>query len=272
MQNQSELQIDVSFDARPTGVVATLTIANARRLNSLNSELMDQFLEAISTLSATPHLRALILTGAGESAFIGGADIKEMAAIRSTDAARAFISRVHDCCDAIRSVPVPTIARIQGYTFGAGLEIAASCDLRVASDQAIFGMPEVKLGIPSVVEAALLPQLVGWGRARQILLLGETFDAAQALEWKFVESVVSAEDLHNAVEIWVSQVLTSQPRAVRLQKTLIRAWEDLPLRAAIQAGINSFESAFETKEPEQAMRLFLAAQEERKEKQRRVNG
>jgi enoyl-CoA hydratase/carnithine racemase len=187
-----------------------------------------------------------------------------MAAICDDHAGRAFITRVQACCHAVRSIPVPTIARINGFTFGAGLEMAAACDLRVASDNALFGMPEVKLGIPSVVEAALLPMLVGWGRTRQMLLLGENFNAQTAKEWGFLERIVAPASLDAAVEEWVSQLLTCTPRAVRLQKRLIRSWEDLPLRAAVQAGIDCFATAFETEEPVIAMRHFLAGQARRK--------
>jgi enoyl-CoA hydratase/carnithine racemase len=96
------------------------------------------------------------------------------------DSARTFITLLHGCCKALRELPVPVIARIQGYALGGGLELAVACDLRVASDTAVFGMPEVKLGIPSVIEAALLPALVGWGRTRHMLLLGESFGATEA--------------------------------------------------------------------------------------------
>ena len=209
-------------------------------------------------------MRALVLTGEGDKAFIGGADIKEMAHLRDAAHARAFISRVHACLAAVRAIPVVTIARIQGFTFGAGLEMAAACDLRVASEDAIFGMPEVKLGIPSVAEAALLPMLIGWGRTRQMLLLGENFNATQALEWKFVERVTPHDQLDEAVQTWVGQTLTAAPAAVRLQKSLIRSWEDLPLRAAIAAGIDAFASAYHTDEPQSKMRHFLDAQAMRK--------
>jgi enoyl-CoA hydratase/carnithine racemase len=264
MTNDAERQIDVRLDDRSGEVIAYVTIANERRLNSMNSALMAQFIEALSALATNDHLRALVLSGAGNRAFIGGADIKEMGAIEDPHGARAFISRVHACCDAVRAIPVPTIARIQGFTFGAGLEIAASCDLRIATETAVFGMPEVKLGIPSVVEAALLPSLIGWGRTRLLLLLGENIAAAEAFDWGFLERVMPPEELDAGVEAWIQQVLTSTPRAVRLQKALIRSWEDLPLRAAVQAGIDSFASAFATDEPTHAMRRFFEAQAERK--------
>jgi enoyl-CoA hydratase/carnithine racemase len=125
-------------------------------------------------------------------------------------------------------------------------------------------MPEVKLGIPSVVEAALLPGLVGWGRAREMLLLGETFGADDALRWGLIEAAVPPADLDAAVETRLSGILSATPKAVRLQKALIRRWEDLPMREAIAAGVEAFASAFETDEPERSLADFLAAREARR--------
>ena len=122
----------------------------------------------------------------------------------------------------------------------------------------------MEIGIPSVIEAALLPTLVGWGRTREILYLGETFTAADALAWRLVEHMVPAAVLDQAVEDWIGRLLTSTPRAVRLQKRLIRQWEDLPLSSAIAAGIDAFAAAYETDEPRATMRKFLAAQKARK--------
>ena len=140
-----------------------------------------------------------------------------------------------------------------------------SCgSMKRLSEAATFGMQEVKLGIPSVIEAALLPTLVGWGRAREIMLLGETFSAATALEWRLVEHVVPAAALDDAVETWIGKLLTSAPRAVRLQKRLIRRWEDLPLADAVRAGIDAFAEAYATDEPAAAMREFLAAQKRKR--------
>ncbi len=140
-----------------------------------------------------------MLTGAGDKAFIGGASIPEMAAL-DRDGAREFITLVHQTCDCLRRLPVPVIARIDGYALGAGLEVAVSCDLRVATARAKFGMPEVKVGLPSVVEAALIPPLIGFGRARELLMLGEIIDADTALRWGLVERVVAPEALDAEVE------------------------------------------------------------------------
>ena len=264
MKNSEPQKIHVRLDKRPQGVVAYLTVDNARALNAMNSALMDEFTAAMTELAGDERLRAVVLAGAGAKAFTVGADIKEMAALENAAQAKALIIRLHDCCEAIRNMPVPVMARIHGYCFGAGLEIAASCDVRITSEAASFGMQEVKIGIPSVIEAALLPTLVGWGRAREIVLLGERFSAAEALAWRLVEHVVPAATLDAAVEDWIGKLLTSKPQAVRMQKRLIRRWEDLPLAAAIAAGIETFAAAYETDEPKSAMREFLAAQQTRK--------
>jgi enoyl-CoA hydratase/carnithine racemase len=125
-------------------------------------------------------------------------------------------------------------------------------------------MPEVKLGIPSVVEAALLPGLVGWGRARLIMLLGENFGAAEAEAWGLVEKLVPAGELDAELERWITSLLAAGPRAVRLQKELMRQWESLPLRDAIRAGIPTLSAAWETDEPVRMMRNVLAARARRR--------
>jgi enoyl-CoA hydratase/carnithine racemase len=247
----------LNIQDREVGRVAFVTLNNPGRLNALDSHMMEAFAGLVEELAGDSGLRALVLTGAGKRAFIGGADINEMAAFADPAAARAFITRVHRCCAALRDLPVPTLARIQGFTFGAGLEVAAACDHRIAAEGAVFGMPEVRLGIPSVVEAALLPQLIGWGRTRELLLFGADIPAGQALAWGLVEQVVPADALDAAVETRLAQLALCTPGAVRLQKSLIRAWEDLPLREAIAAGIDSFEAAAAGGEPAVAMAGFL---------------
>jgi enoyl-CoA hydratase/carnithine racemase len=149
------------------------------------------------------------------------------------------------------------IARIDGYALGAGLEVAVSCDLRVATTRAKFGMPEVKVGLPSVVEAALIPQLIGFGRARELLMLGETIDAETALRWGLVERVVAPDTLEREVESIISSLLAAGPQAVRLQKKLMQDWEQLPADAAISAGIDAFVRAFETDEPKRMLSAFV---------------
>jgi enoyl-CoA hydratase len=209
----------------------------------------------VEALGARDDLRALVLTGAGERAFIGGANIPEMAALDRASA-RDFITLVHSTCDCMRRLPVPVIARIDGYALGAGLEVAASCDLRVASTRAKFGMPEVKVGLPSVVEAALLPHLIGWGRTRELLMLGEIIDADTALRWGLVERVVAPTALDVEIGCMVEALLAAGPQAVRAQKRLMQQWENLPAAGAIAAGIEAFVRAYDTDEPKRLLSTF----------------
>ena len=238
------------------GHLAKVTVDNPERLNVLNSELIRQLTEAIQTLGSDPALRCVVLTGAGERAFIGGADIREMAQLDPATAG-PFISRLHMACAAIRALPVPVIAQIQGYCLGAGLEVAACCDLRVASTDATFGMPEVRVGIPSVIEAALLPSLIGVGRTKQLVLTGESISAPEAARWGLVDRVVTRRELAEATHSWASSIGAAGSHAIRLQKALLRRWEDLPLNRAVEEGVLSFGRAFETDEPRRLMRAFL---------------
>lgn len=259
-------EVHVRIEERERGRVAHVVVDNAAKLNSLTSEAMDAFRAAFEDLALDPNLRAAVLTGAGDKAFIGGANIDEMAALASPSEARAFIEKVHGCCQVIRDLPVPVVARINGYCLGAGLEIAAACDLRLASDHALLGMPEVKLGLPSVVEAALLPVLVGWGRARWMLMTGETFTAEDAFRWGLVEAVYPAEELDLATDALVTALLEPEPRAVRLQKALMLRWEELPMSGAIAAGVEAFETAFRSDEPSRTMAEFLARRRDARSK------
>jgi enoyl-CoA hydratase len=240
------------------GHLARVTIDNAAKLNTLNRALMVALVEAIEHLEADAGLRLVVLRGAGERAFVGGADIGELATL-DRDSARDFITLVHRCCDGFRRLPVPVIARIDGYALGAGLELAAACDLRIASDRAQFGMPEVRVGIPSVVEAALLPQLIGHGRARRLLLTGETIGAADALAWGLVDAVAPPAALDAAVEGFAVAILAGGKEALRIQKSLIADWQDLSTSAAIARGIDAFAAAYESDEPRLMAGARLAA-------------
>src|SRR6266705_3083438 len=238
------------------GRIAWLTVERPGKLNTLEQAAMVALTEAGTALAYDADLRAVVLTGAGERAFIGGADIPTMAALDQAGA-EGFITTLHRAIAAIRAIPVPVIARINGYCLGAGMEIAVGCDFRVASDNAVFGMPEVKVGIPSVIEAALLPRLIGWGQAARLLLLGESIKAAEALEIGLVEKVVAPAELDGAVEAWIDAILAAGPNATRLQKALMREWERLPLDAAIESGIESFRACFSGDEPHRMLTSFL---------------
>jgi enoyl-CoA hydratase len=246
------------------GNVATVSINNAARLNSIGTTQIIAFIDAVTALADDPDLRLLIVTGEGDRAFIGGANLLELGAL-NPPRARDFLTLIHRMCKVLRDLPVPVIARVNGFCLGAGLEVMAACDMHIASDSATFGMPEVKIGVPSVVEAVLLPQLIGWGRTKLLLYTGDNIDARTALEWGLVEKVVPAATLDLALSEWVGSIVESGPKAIRLQKELIREWEAMPVNDAIEAGIRCMYRAYQSDEPTRMVNQAIHRLKARKE-------
>ncbi|MDH3701389.1 MAG: enoyl-CoA hydratase-related protein [Alphaproteobacteria bacterium] len=240
--------VTTTFEERGGGRVARVTLQNARRANCLSRALIIEIGDAFRALAPLEDLRAAILTGAGDRAFMAGADLAELG---SADAAagRDFITTLQHTHQAIRDLPVPVIARINGACMGAGLEMAASCDLRIASDNARFSMPEVLIDLPSVIEAALFPRLIGWGRTAWLLYRGDAIDAATAAEWGLVEKSVPLDALDAAVDELAETIAQNGPTGIRLQKSLMRDWERLPLDDGIRAGIEALTDAYRTGDP-----------------------
>jgi len=250
-----DVYVDVK-DRDELGRIAQITVDYVEKLNVINTPLIKKLTAAIERFFNDDKLRVMILTGAGNRAFIGGVDINEMVGF-NTSSAKAFITLLHGACNAIRNLKVPVIARISGYCLGGGLEVAAACDLRIATEDSTFGMPEVNVGVPSVIEAALLPRLMGWGKACELVYTGRSIPAAEALSCGLVERVVAPEQLDHAVMEWVEEILNAGPQAIRLQKALIRHWETLPVDQAIEKGIEIFWHAFQTDEPRKYMTRFI---------------
>jgi enoyl-CoA hydratase/carnithine racemase len=243
----------IDRDAR--GVVR-LTICNAGSLNILGSAVTDGVREGFEKLAGDGDIRVLILAGQSEKSMIGGADIKEMAKL-DQKSAEAFITRLRDLCEAVRQFPAPVIARMPGWCLGGGLEVAAACDFRIAAHDARFGMPEVRVGIPSVIHAALLPRLIGWGRARWLVMTAENIDAPTALAWGLIDVVAPEGGLDAAVEHTVEALLQCGAEALRAQKALLRQWEELPLTESVNLSVGVFGRSFLTGEPQRMMQGFL---------------
>ena len=236
--------------------VVRLTICKAGPLNILGSEAIQAVREGLESLAGDQQIRALILAGESPRSMIGGADIKEMARLNQKSAEK-FISGFRDLCEAVRTFPAPVIARMPGWCLGGGLEVAAACDFRIAGYDAKFAMPEVRVGIPSVIHAALLPRLIGWGRARWLVMTAETIDAATALAWGLVDVVAPEGGLDEAVEKVVEELLKAGPEALRAQKALLREWEELPLTESINLSVGTFGRSFLTDEPTRLMQEFI---------------
>jgi len=238
------------------GRIAYVTVNNPAERNALGRNGKEALITAFQALARDEALRVAVLTGAGNRAFIAGANLKEMAEVDWRDA-EDISTKTHLACDAIRRLPVPVIARINGYCLGAGMEIAASCDMRVGIDSAKFGMPEVKFGIPSGMEACLLPGLIGWGKTRELVLTGELIDANEAYRCGFLDRLAAPGELDAAVEQWVSAILSAGPRAVRIQKRLLRDWEHMTIADAVKQGIAAVVEARKTDEPKRLMEAFV---------------
>jgi enoyl-CoA hydratase len=215
--------------------VARIFLNRPEKANALNSAMLLALRDALASLDRGT-LRVVVIAGRGRN-FCGGADAEELKALVPANAG-AFVEKIHQVCAHIRGLPVPVVAKLHGAVIGAGLEIAAACDLRVAAEGTKFSMPEVRLGIPSVVEAALLPRLMGSGRAAWLVLTGEPIDARRALEWGLIEEVSPDPDL--AAQKLVKSLLAGSAAALGEQKRLLQLWEEAPLATTVAASIEAF--------------------------------
>jgi enoyl-CoA hydratase len=201
------------------GYVSHLEYISDKKLFILDPQSISNLTGELEKAANETDLRALFLRST-----IAGADIKHMKEIESLNAAEDFIRSIDKLCSTIQDFPVPVIAIINGPCLGAGMEVAASCDIRIAvrGEKTVFGMPETKVGIPSVIQASLLPGLIGWGRAREVLYFGNAFNSKTGLEWGFVNEIVAEKSLGKRLRRWEHKIDDTGPKAVRLQKELMR--------------------------------------------------
>jgi enoyl-CoA hydratase len=224
-------------------------------LNLLEPALIAALRETFDRLSNEADVRVAVITGNGR-AFTAGMDVH---VLRDLDVigAKALITSLQRAIGSVHHAPFPVIAAVNGPALGAGFELALACDLRVAVAGALLGLPEVRVGVPSVIEAALLAPLVGPGRAAEMLLTGESITAEQAALWGLVNHVVPAERLRAFVETLADKILAGGPAAIRLQKELIVRWRETDLATAVQLGINTFAAAYASGEPREGAAAFL---------------
>ncbi|KIV97078.1 hypothetical protein PV10_00873 [Exophiala mesophila] len=264
-----------------TGNYATVTISNHTRLNSLNSRLIAQLTQTMHTLAKDSTLRLTILRGSTPevlsdssstttttppttlkkhvASFSSGADIYEMSRLATSEEARVFISKLSGLCESIRRHTTVTVAAIDGLCFGGALEVAACADWRYATRTSTFGMPETKHGIPSVIHARLLANIVGWQRCRELVYLARVYDADTMFSWGLVDVLADdASALQVEISALVRETATLGPQALREQKALVTAWEDLDFRQGIDAGVDAFANMWRDggSEPKAFMKHF----------------
>jgi len=237
------------------GPITTITINRPEHSNALNTRVILELRQAVEATREVPETRVIVVTGAGERSFVGGADIHELGQL-DVFKGEQFIRTLHASLRALREHPAPVIAAVNGYALGAGLELVMSCDIAIASETAQLGMPEVKVGLPSVIECALMPAIIGLMRTRELLLTGDPINAHEAHRIGLINQVVPLAELPAAVKRMAERLIANGPRALYLQKDLINRWLNLPMDEAIEAGIKSLASAFATDEPQRAMEAF----------------
>ena len=235
--------------------LATVTLSRPE-LNLIDRPMINELRDAAEEIGRDDAIRVVVITGRGTRSFTAGVDVREM---KDLDApgAREFITGLHNAIRSFREMDQVVIAGINGYCFGGGCELAMACDIRVAVEGAQIGMPEIQVGIPSVIEAILMPSLIGAGRAREMLLLGDAISAEQAKDIGMVGRVVPEGQLNDTIREMANRLLGYSPTALRLQKRILNRWLRSDLEEAIAYSIDAFSQCFDTDEPREAMAAFL---------------
>jgi enoyl-CoA hydratase len=240
------------------GAVATLTLNRPDKLNALDVTLLDALEEALETLSRDASVRVAIITGAGDKAFVAGADIGAMATL-SPEEAKKLSEKGHRICASIEDASFPVIGAVNGFALGGGCELALACDFLYASERAKFGQPEVKLGvIPGFGGTQRLARRVGLGLARELCYTGATIDAQTALRIGLVNAVFPASDLLPKTLDVAKTIVSMGPCAVTACKRVLLNGSDLPLEEANELEGAAFATLFATSDQREGMAAFLA--------------
>lgn len=245
------------------GAVALITIDNPGKMNAMSVELLAELNGALDRVEADADVRAVVLTGAGEKAFIAGADISHM--VEATpDAAQAYASLGHDLCNRLEGFPKPVIAAINGYALGGGCEIALACDIRLAADTATLGQPEVNLGIiPGWGGTQRLPRLTNPGYAKELIFSGRHVGADEALAFGLVNRVVPRAELIDTAVALGDQIASRSPRAVAIAKRLVNDAVDSTYAATLKHELAAFAECFSSADQREGMTAFFEKREPR---------
>ena len=242
------------------GAVAILTIDRPEKRNALNAAVRRELSEAVEAAASDPEIRVLVITGAGDRAFVAGADIGEFAERTPLEQRAAMAGR--SLFETVARCPKPVIAMINGFALGGGCELALACDLRIAADIARLGQPEINLAIlPGGGGTQRLPRLVGTGQAMRLVLTGEPIDAAEALRIGLVEMVVPAAELRERVMEIAGRMATRSPVALQMAKAAVRAAAEMPLSAGLAYERELFVTCFASDDRTEGVTAFLEKRE-----------
>jgi enoyl-CoA hydratase/carnithine racemase len=245
----------IAFDVDDRGV-ATITVDRPEQLNALTAETLEAIEDALDE-AAERDARALVIAGAGDDAFVAGADIRHMVDL-STPEAQAYAELGHRVADAIETFPAPTIAAVDGYAFGGGCELALACDLRVAAESAVLGQTEIDLGIiPGWGGTQRLPALVGDEVARRLIFLGERIDATEAAEVGFVGEVVADDDFEDRIDELAGELAAKPATALRAAKEALNAAGEGSAATGLALERRAWAGLFGTHDQREGMTAFL---------------
>ncbi|MBO5610141.1 MAG: enoyl-CoA hydratase/isomerase family protein [Eubacterium sp.] len=245
------------------GFVGIITINRPKALNALNSQVLEELDETFKAVDLE-STRALILTGAGDKSFVAGADIGEMSTLTKAEG-EAFGKKGNDIFRMIETFPIPVIAAVNGFALGGGCEISMSCDIRICSENAVFGQPEVGLGItPGFGGTQRLARVIGVGMAKQLIYTARNIKAEQAKAIGLVNDVYPQEELLDQAKKLASMIAANAPIAVRNCKKAINDGLDADMDAAIVIEEKLFGDCFETEDQQAAMANFLEKDKEKK--------
>jgi enoyl-CoA hydratase len=237
--------------------VATITLNRPKSLNALNTALLTELKDALEDAEVDADVRVIVITGAGEKAFCAGADVAEIRD-KNPEEARAFSQWFQGILTHIERMKKPVIAKIHGFCLGGGLELALACDFRIASENALFGLPEVNLAIiPGGGGTQRLPRLIGKTKALELLMTGEQIDATEALRLTFVNNVVPAAELDRAVDELIKKLLSKSPVTLAILKSAVNKGIEMDLQRALQYEAECFESVLKTEDAREGLKAFL---------------
>ncbi|MDX1535045.1 MAG: enoyl-CoA hydratase-related protein [Thermoplasmata archaeon] len=237
--------------------IALVTLDRPEALNALSTAMLEELRDVLQEVARRADLRVLVLTGAGDRAFAAGADIREMAD-RNPMETRRYAALGHEVARLLERMGKPVIAALNGYALGGGSELALACDVRIASEDAQIGQPEVKLGIPPGFGGSQrLARLVGRGRASELIFLGEPISSKKAERMGLVNRVVPADRLLHEAKAWARRMMERGPLALRLAKAAIHQTQETGLSAGLDYEVELFSLAFATKDQDEGMGAFL---------------
>jgi enoyl-CoA hydratase len=239
------------------GPVATIILNRPHALNALNARLLRELEAALAELGADPEVRLLVITGAGSKAFCAGADLTELAA-KTPEEGRALASWIQRIFNAVEGMRKPVLAKIQGFCLAGGFELAMACDFRIAADTAVFGQPEVNLGmVPGAGGTKRLPRLIGKTKALELLMTGERINAAEAARLGLINAVVPVEQLDQAVDEFVAKLLSKSPVALGIIKDTVTRGLELDLEQALAYEADQFGAALRTEDAREGLGAFM---------------